>query len=124
MQAAELFDAFHVFKVLQEVFDLGFMESVLGWIHFLQSLASFFQRHVERIIITRPAQNPVDGRDDFFGQFAAELDIHAAARHVRGDGHRAECACARNDLRFFRVPARIQDLVRYTCLQHRFQSLR
>ena len=98
MQAAELFNAFHILEVLQKMFDLGFMESILGWIHFLQRLAAFLERHVEWVFITGAAQNPIDRRDDFFGQLTAEFDIHTAACHVRGDGHRTERARTGDDL--------------------------
>ena len=42
---------------------------------------------------------------------AAQQDIRTAARHVRGDGHRAVMARLGNDLRFLRVILRVQHFV-------------
>src|SRR6266576_1767915 len=42
----------------------------------------------------------------------AELDVDAAARHVRCDRYGAELTCVLDDLRLARVLLRIQDVVR------------
>ncbi len=42
---------------------------------------------------------------------AAKLDVGAAARHVGGDGHRAQTARLRHDMRFLLVEARVEHAV-------------
>ena len=44
-----------------------------------------------------------------FGHAGAELDVRAAARHVRGDGDGAALAGARDNFRFLLVIFRVQD---------------
>ena len=123
MQAAQLLDALHVFEILQEKLDLAFVKTVLFRVNFYKCLAAFFERHIERILISRSPQHTVDRGDDFFRDLAAEFDVDAASGHVGRDRHRPERARAGNDLRLFGVLACIQDLVRHTCLQYRFEPV-
>ena len=51
---------------------------------------------------------------------AAELDVGPAARHVGGDGHRADAPRLRNDMRFAFVLACIEDLVLDAFLSEEF----
>ena len=78
-----------------------------------------FHGHVIRVGIAGPASAPVDRGQNLFGQLTAQLDIHTAASHVGGDGHRAKRAGSGDDLAFFGVLAGIQHLVRDAALQDR-----
>ena len=79
-----------------------------------QRLAAFFDGHIEGFGEAGAAEDAVHGRDDLLGDLAAELDIHATAGHVGGNGDRSKGACAGDDLRFLGVLAGIQDLMRNT----------
>jgi len=56
MQSAQLFDALHIFKVLEKELDFAFVQAVLIGVNFEESLAAFFEQHIERIFITGAAQ--------------------------------------------------------------------
>ena len=123
MKTTQFLDALHIFEVLQEKPDLCFIDAIARRINFLESFAPLFLRHVEGILVTRFAQHTVNRGDRFFCKLPTELDIHTAPCHVRGNGHRAKRTRAGDDLRFFRVLARIQHLVRNTALQHFLEAV-
>ncbi len=80
------------------MFYLRIVKAIVRWVNILQSLPALLLGHIKRIFITRFAKHAVNRRDDLFSKFTAELNVHAAACHVGGDGHCAKRACARNDL--------------------------
>ncbi len=122
VQAAQLAHFFHIFHVNQELLDGFFIDAVLFGGQVLQQGAALGVGQVVGVGIAA-GQHTVDVPQDFFGQLAAQLDIHTAAGHVGGDGDGPIRARAGDDDGFFIVLARVEHLVGDAGLQGLEQAL-
>ena len=84
----------------------------------VRRLLPLFMRHIEGISHARALQHAVDVGQRLFGDFAAQLNINAAASHVRGDCHRAQFPGAGDNARFFVVLLGVQHLTGNARLEH------
>ena len=115
VQAAQRAHALHVFHIFQEGNNRFLVDAIFLARHGQQGLAALLVGHIVGIIF-RAVQHADHAGQHILGEFAAQLDVDAAAGHIGGDGDHAEGTGAGNDLAFFVMLARVQHLVRDAAL--------
>ena len=111
MQAAQFAHLCHVVHVHQEAIHGFLLALVQLGIQCFDCLQTLRHGHVVGVGVGFLRQHLVDLREQSFGKFTAQLDVHATASHVGGNRHGSKRACASDDERLFGVLAGVQDLV-------------
>ena len=123
VQPAKFPHLVHFFDMVEEEADFGIINAVLFGLQAFERLVLGVEVHVVRVGEACAFEHTHYRAADFFGQFAAEFDVDAAAGHVGGDGHGAVCASPGDDLAFFGVFARVEHLVGHPGAQHFHQPV-
>ena len=111
MQPAKFPDALHFFHGLEEITHFSIVNAVIRRVDGHDGLAALFERQIIRVGDPGAAQHPTDHRQDLFGQFAPEFDVHAAPGHIGSDRDPPEGAGSGDDLAFLGVFAGIEHLI-------------
>jgi len=122
VQSTQFAHACHVFHVLEKVLHVLCVEGIIFRCKRFQCRKTFFHAHIVWVRHAGIRKDAVDLRKGLLGQLAAQFDVHPAACHVGGNGHRAKGTRPGNDQRFFGMLAGIQHLVRDAGIQDRYKA--
>ncbi len=90
VQSTQFAHACHVFHILVKVLHILSVEGIVFRSDRFQCRKTFFHAHVVRVRHTGVREDAVDLRQGLLGQLAAQFDVHPAACHVGGNGHRTK----------------------------------